>query len=219
MLRSDGPAGAVRTVAGSGECEIEVRRSRFRCALARVSGEAEAQEFVRRVRKRHWNATHNAYAYIVGEGGQAQKSNDDGEPGGTAGVPMLEVLRRRGLTDTVAVVTRWFGGEKLGAGGLVRAYGSAVSRALDEVGVVELRPVAVMTVTAAHTLAGRLGSDLRGAGHVVRAERYGADGVVFEVGVPEAGVERFRAWLAETTGGAVGASPSGRAFTEVRVEG
>lgn len=208
----------IRTVAGGGEHETEVKRSRFRCALARVPDEAAAQEFVRGVRKRHWNATHNCYAYVVGGGsGQAQKSNDDGEPAGTAGVPMLEVLRRRGLTDTVAVVTRWFGGEKLGAGGLIRAYGSAVAEALDAVGVVEHRPVALVAVTADHVSAGRLENDLRAAGHVVRDVRYSAEGVEFEVGVPEEDAGAFLAWVAEATAGAARASVGGRDFVEVRV--
>lgn len=207
----------IRTVAGDGEHETEVRRSRFLCALARVPDEPAAQEFVRRVRKRHWNATHNCYAYVVGEHGQAQKSNDDGEPAGTAGVPMLEVLRRRGLTGTAAVVTRWFGGEKLGAGGLIRAYGSAVAEALDVVGITEHRPVALVAVSADHVLAGRLDNELRAAGHSVRDVRYAAEGVEFEVGVPEEETGPFLAWLAEATAGAARASVGGRVYREVRV--
>jgi uncharacterized YigZ family protein len=210
-----GPA-PVRTVAGEGVFETEVKRSRFVCALARAGSEAAAQEFLRTVRRRHWNATHNCHAYVVGEGGRSQKSSDDGEPAGTAGVPMLEVLRRRGLTDTVAVVTRYYGGIQLGAGGLIRAYGSAVARALDEVGVVERRPVARVAVVADYVLAGRLENQLRTAGHAVRDVRC-AEAVEIEVGVPEAEVAGFLSWLAEATGGAARARVAGRTFVDVRV--
>ncbi|GGO92579.1 YigZ family protein [Wenjunlia tyrosinilytica] len=210
-----GSAGSVEAVARAGEHEIEIKKSRFICALSRAAGEAEAQEFVRQVRKRHWSATHNCYAYVVGEDGRTHKSNDDGEPGGTAGVPMLEVLLRRGLVDTVAVVTRYYGGVKLGAGGLIRAYGSAVSEALDAVGVVERRPVALVTAVADHTTAGRLENDLRAAGYAVRDVRYGA-AVEFEVGVPEPEVAAFLAWLAEATAGGVRATVGGRVMVEVR---
>jgi uncharacterized YigZ family protein len=214
MPQRDGSAGVVRAVAREGEHEIEIRKSRFICSLFRASDETEAQAFLRQVRKRHWSASHNTYAYVVGEGGRSQKSSDDGEPGGTAGVPMLEVLRRRGLTDTLAVVTRYFGGVRLGAGGLIRAYGSAVSEALDAVGVVELRPVALLEVVADHGIAGRLENDLRAAGHTVRGVRYERR-VTIEVGVEESRVGAFTAWLAEATAGAAAAAKVGAVFVEV----
>ncbi|MEZ0095591.1 YigZ family protein [Streptacidiphilus sp. EB129] len=182
--------------------EIEVRKSRFLCSLARVQDEAEAQAFVAALRKRYWDARHHCTAFVVGDEPRRERSNDDGEPAGTAGAPMLEVLRGRGLTDTVAVVTRYFGGVLLGAGGLVRAYGGAVSAALDQAVLVERRLVAVLEVTAEHTRAGRLENDLRVAGHVVRDVHYTASGVRFDVGVPEAEVEAFHAWLAAATAGA-----------------
>ena len=138
----------MRTIRQGGSAELEVRRSRFVCTLARVADEAEATAFIAGHRRAHRDATHNCTAYVVGERGEVTKSGDDGEPAGTAGIPMLEVLVRRGLTGTAAVVTRHFGGVKLGAGGLARAYGQAVAGALDAVGVVELRPVVTVTVPA-----------------------------------------------------------------------
>ncbi|MEU9131214.1 YigZ family protein [Kitasatospora sp. NPDC048540] len=197
--------------------ETEVKKSRFICHLARVGDEDEAQAFVAAVRKEYWDARHNCTAFVVGDVQRRERSSDDGEPGGTAGVPMLEVLRRRGITDTVAVVTRYFGGIKLGAGGLVRAYGSSVSLALDEAGLLERRPVALLAVTAGHTRAGRLENELRAAGHEVRGLVYTADGVRIEVGVPEAEVTGFHAWLAENTGGTAHAEAAGRSFVEVPV--
>lgn len=115
--------------------ENVIERSRFICTLKKVGSEAEAQEFIRAVKKEFWDATHNCSAYIVDD--MAQRSSDDGEPAGTAGLPMLEVLRKNGLTGTAAVVTRYFGGIKLGAGGLVRAYTGSVADAVRECGIAE----------------------------------------------------------------------------------
>jgi len=127
------------TVAGTGVHEIEIRRSRFLCALAPVTSEEAAREVIAARKKADPAARHHCHAFVLGADGRTQRSSDDGEPAGTAGTPMLEVLRRRELTDTVAVVTRYFGGVLLGAGGLIRAYGQAVSEAVDVVGVREYR--------------------------------------------------------------------------------
>ncbi|GAA1260349.1 YigZ family protein [Kitasatospora nipponensis] len=203
------------TVRADGSHEIEVKRSRFICHLARVGDEEAAQEFIAGIRKRYWEARHNCTAFVVGADQRRERSNDDGEPAGTAGVPMLEVLRRRGVTDTAAVVTRYFGGVLLGAGGLVRAYGGVVSAALDTVGLVERRPVALVTVAADHTRAGRLENDLRAAGHAVRELHYEAAGVRIEVGVPEPELATFHHWLAEASGGSAVAVPVGHTYLEV----
>ena len=112
-----------------------IEKSRFICSLKKVHSEAEAQEFIKAVKKEFWDATHNCSAYIVDD--MAQRSSDDGEPSGTAGIPMLEVLRKNGLTETAAVVTRYFGGIKLGAGGLVRAYSGSVAGAVKEAGLAQ----------------------------------------------------------------------------------
>ncbi|MFG2825521.1 YigZ family protein [Kitasatospora sp. NPDC048365] len=197
--------------------ELEIKKSRFICHLSRVADEEQAQAFIAGIRKQYWDARHNCTAFVIGDDQRRERSSDDGEPSGTAGVPMLEVLRRRGVTDTVAVVTRYFGGIKLGAGGLVRAYGSAVSEALDGVGLLERRPVSLLAVAVDHTRAGRLENDLRAAGFAVNALAYEPDGVRIEVGVPEPEVTGFRTWLAEATGGAAQAVAAGRTFVEVPV--
>jgi uncharacterized YigZ family protein len=203
------------TIKRPGRREIEVKKSRFICSLARVADEEEAQAFIAAVRKEFWNARHNCTAFVVGDEQRRERSSDDGEPAGTAGVPMLEVLRRRGLTGTAAVVSRYFGGVLLGAGGLVRAYGTVVSEALDEVGTVERRPVALLAVTADHTRAGRLENDLRVAGYSPQGVVYGSGGVRFEVGIPETDTAAFGTWLAEVTGGAAAAERIGRSHVEV----
>lgn len=115
--------------------EIVIEKSRFICSLKKVKSEEEAQEFIKAVKKEFWDATHNCSAYLVDD--LAQRSSDDGEPSGTAGIPMLEVLRKNNLTGTAAVVTRYFGGIKLGAGGLVRAYSGSVTGAVKECGLAE----------------------------------------------------------------------------------
>ena len=115
--------------------EIVIEKSRFICTLKKVHSEAEAQEFIKTIKKEFWDATHNCSAYIVDE--MAQRSSDDGEPSGTAGLPMLEVLRKNKLTNTAAVVTRQFGGIKLGAGGLVRAYTNSVAEAVKATGIAQ----------------------------------------------------------------------------------
>jgi uncharacterized YigZ family protein len=128
---------ALYTVARDYEHEIVIEKSKFICTLKKVASEEEAQDFIKMMKKKYWNATHNCSAYIIGTKGLAERSNDDGEPSGTAGLPMLEVLRKNELHNVVAVVTRYFGGIKLGAGGLVRAYTNSVVEALNEAGIAE----------------------------------------------------------------------------------
>lgn len=188
------------TVAGEGEHTTEASRSRFVCALAPAGTEAEAREFLGRVRRRHPDASHHCHAYVLGADAAVRKSSDDGEPGGTAGVPMLRMLLRRGAYDTVAVVSRYFGGTKLGAGGLIRAYAGAVGEALDVVGTVTRERLLLATVTVDHARAGRLENELRATGRTVHAVTYGA-AVTLTVGLPASESGVFRTWLADATAG------------------
>lgn len=189
-----------RTVARAGVHETEVNRSRFICALAPAATEQDAQDFVARVRREHPAATHNCFAYVIGADASVQKASDDGEPGGTAGVPMLQMLTRREMRYVVAVVTRYYGGVKLGAGGLIRAYGGAVGEALDTIGTLTRQRFRIATVTVGHQRAGRLENELRATGRTVREVRY-AEAVSIEIGLPDADVEEFRRWLADATAG------------------
>ncbi|MFJ5683519.1 YigZ family protein [Streptomyces sp. NPDC093099] len=200
-----------RTVARAGVHETEINRSRFICALAPVATEEEAQEFIARVRKEHPTATHNCFAYVIGADASVQKASDDGEPGGTAGAPMLQMLIRREVRYTAAVVTRYYGGVKLGAGGLIRAYGGVVGEALDAVGTLTRQRFRLATVTVDHQRAGRLENDLRATGRVVRDVRY-AEAVTIEIGLPDSEVPAFRAWLADTTAGTAELELGGEAF-------
>ena len=135
-----------KTIANDGIVEEEIKKSRFICHLKRISSEEEGREFIAQIKKEHHKANHSCSAMIVGDDGQIKRSSDDGEPSGTAGVPMLTVLEKQGLTNVVAVVTRYFGGIKLGAGGLIRAYSGSVAHAIEEIGRVEVKELTGLTV-------------------------------------------------------------------------
>ncbi len=145
-----------RTIKENGQAEIEIKKSRFICSFKRIETEDEAKEFIQSLKKEHWKANHNCSAFVLGAKNEILRSSDDGEPSGTAGVPMLEVLKKNELINVVAVVTRYFGGTKLGAGGLIRAYSGAVSHALTEIGIVEGRRQKEIFVEIAYPLLGKL---------------------------------------------------------------
>ena len=128
-----------RTIKEDGQVQEEIKKSRFICHIKRVTTENEARNFIQTVKKEHYKATHNCSAFILGERSEMKRSSDDGEPSGTAGVPMLGVLENHQLTNVCAVVTRYFGGIKLGAGGLIRAYSSNVALAIKEIGIVHIK--------------------------------------------------------------------------------
>jgi uncharacterized YigZ family protein len=204
------------TVARTGEAEIEGKRSRFRCHVERVGSEDAARAVVERIRKQHWDARHHCSAFVLGPDAAVQRSNDDGEPSGTAGAPMLEVLRGREVSDVVAVVTRWFGGVLLGAGGLVRAYGDAVRVTLDEVGVRRRVLMQRYDVVAGHAEAGRLESELRARGVTVLGVDY-ATAATLHVAVPAGGADEaagFAGVVAELTGGACTPSGAGTSWVD-----
>ncbi|WP_405620493.1 YigZ family protein [Streptomyces sp. NBC_01508] len=200
-----------RTVARQGIHETEVNRSRFLCALAPAATEEEARDFVADVRREHPTATHNCFAYVIGADASVQKASDDGEPGGTAGPPMLI---RRDVRYVVAVVTRYYGGIKLGAGGLIRAYGGAVGEALDALGTVTRQRHRLATIIVDHQRAGKLENELRATGRTVRDVTY-AEIVTIGIGLPDADVDAFRAWLADTTAGTAVLALGGEAYGDI----
>lgn len=206
----------MRTIRQSGVHELEIRRSRFICALARVTTEEQAKEFIAGRRKALHDARHHCTAYVLGDYSDITRSNDDGEPSGTAGLPMLEVLTRRELTETVAVVSRYFGGIKLGAGGLVRAYGQVVAETIDLVGMVERRPVVTVTVLADHAQAGRLSRDLHASPYTLVASRYGREAEI-DVVVPEEELAAFESWLAGAAGGRARTRRGAEGFVDVPI--
>lgn len=189
-----------KTVKGFGEREIVLSKSRFIAYVNRAESEEEAIEFINSIKKKHPNATHNCSCYMIGEHDQIQKANDDGEPNGTAGVPMLEVLKKQGLKDTVVVVTRYFGGIKLGGGGLIRAYGKATTEGIDAAQVVERKLHHVMKISIDYTWLGKLENEIRNSHYHLSDIQY-ADAVHLFVDVLQKDVETFTNWIIELTNG------------------
>ncbi|WP_059171920.1 YigZ family protein [Bacillus sp. FJAT-27445] len=202
-----------RTVKQTGTNEIIIEKSRFIAHSARAQSEAEAQEFIAEIKRIHRDATHNCSAYLIGENDQIQKANDDGEPSGTAGVPILEVLKKRKLKDTVIVVTRYFGGIKLGAGGLIRAYGKAASEGLNAAGIVERILTQSMKVSVNYTWIGKLENELRNAPYVLNGVDY-AEKAIFDVFVKENEADVFTAWVTELTNGQASITKGGMTYLE-----
>ena len=161
------------TVDGVTENTVEIKRSKFMATLSHVESGEDAEAFVRAVRKRYPDATHNCYAYIADELGNETRFSDDGEPGGTAGQPMLEVLKKRGVVKAAVVVTRYFGGIKLGAGGLVAAYTDSVTEVLDAAGIRRMTECAEVTVECDYSDHSAIESALTRAGALRGEAVYG----------------------------------------------
>lgn len=193
---------AYRTVEMSSERELVVKRSRFIGRAFPVSGEEQALFLLEKIRKQHWDATHNCFAYSIGEKGTCARYSDDGEPSGTAGQPILEAIRSRGLTDVLVVVTRYFGGTLLGTGGLVRAYGASASEALEAAGPVDMTDCVVYSAEVPYHLWGKVGAYAETAGATAGAVEYGA-AVQVEWIVPAEESGRFLKGLRELTSDAV----------------
>lgn len=202
------------TLARDATAEIEVKRSRFRCDVVRVSSETDARAVVEAARRDHWDARHHCSAFALGPAREVERSSDDGEPSGTAGAPMLEVLRGAEVSDVVAVVTRWFGGTLLGAGGLVRAYSDAVRAGLAAAGTRERALLRELTLAVDHADAGRFESDLRGRGFVVLDASYGV-GVTLLLGVPPDDESRLHAAVAVLTSGTNEATLTGERWVDI----
>ncbi|MCB6200924.1 YigZ family protein [Extibacter muris] len=189
-----------RTVYEGGEGEIVEKKSRFIAAVKPVSAEDDALAFIESVKKKHWNATHNCFAYVIGERSELARCSDDGEPNGTAGKPMLDVLQGEELRNTAVVVTRYFGGTLLGTGGLVRAYSQAVKAGLaSSVIITKIRGVKLRIGTD-YTGLGKIQYILGQKGLKILDSVY-TDSVKLEVLVPEDAVVTVRSDITEGTNG------------------
>lgn len=189
-----------KTIGELTECEIIIQKSRFIGYAKRAETEKEALEFIESLKAKHRSANHNCSAYLIGEHDSIQKANDDGEPSGTAGFPMLEVLKKQGLKDTVVVVTRYFGGIKLGGGGLIRAYGKATTEAIAASGVVERRLHFLMKVTIDYNWLGKMENEVRNSDYPLKDIQY-TDGVALLIYVPRDKKDDFTGWINEMTNG------------------
>ena len=206
-----------RTVGQMGEAEIIIEKSRFIGYAAPAVTEEEALEFIQTIKRKHRDATHNVPAYVIGENNAVQRFSDDGEPSGTAGVPMLEVLKKEELRDTVLVVTRYFGGIKLGTGGLVRAYTKAAKMALEAAGIVTRVLHQAVQVSVDYTLLGLLQNQLRIGNYGIKDIFY-TDVVTILVWVPAPESKDFCAACIEWTNGRCTLQLKELAYLEKSVE-
>ena len=186
--------------ASEGASEYIEKRSVFLGRVCRVESEDEAKDFIASVKKEHRDARHNCWCYIIRGG--TERYSDDGEPQGTAGLPMLEILRREGITNAVCVVTRYFGGILLGTGGLFRAYGKAAKDALDAAGREEIVPRAVFSVPCPYPIFDKMKLGISELSGIVENAEYG-EFVKLTVSVPEEGADGFAERIYDLSSGTV----------------
>lgn len=160
------------TVKGLGEAEIVEKKSRFIAHVKPIYSEQEAVSYIDEIKKQYWDARHNCSAFQIGQKNQIQRYNDDGEPGGTAGMPMLDVLRGRDIKDTIVVVTRYFGGTLLGTGGLVRAYSQSAKEGIRAAGLIERVLHDEVHITVYYTLAGKIQYEALNSGCIIKDTLY-----------------------------------------------
>lgn len=182
----------------SAETEIVIKKSRFLSFIKRTESEDEAKAFIADIKKQHKAATHNCSAYIIGKSALIQKADDDGEPQGTAGVPILEVLKKEELYNVAVVVTRYFGGIKLGAGGLIRAYSQGASSAVQDAGKAVEVPVVPLSVTLDYTFTSKFEHFLGTTDAAIVSQDY-TDKVSYIIHVKEKGVDDIVNTLREIT--------------------
>lgn len=204
------------TVGQTSNAELIIQKSRFIGHAARAETEQQAIEFIDSIKQLHKTATHNCSAYLIGEHDSIQKANDDGEPSGTAGFPMLEVLKKQKLKDTVVVVTRYYGGIKLGSGGLIRAYGKAVSEALSAASIVERKLHHLMKTSIDYTWLGKLENEIRQSTFPLDHLEY-TESVNLYIFVPVVEEIFFRNWINELTNGQAHVSIKDSQFLEFTV--
>lgn len=199
---------------GFGEDEFIEKKSRFIGRVWPVETEEEALSKIQQMKKQHYDATHNCWAYIIHGG--AVRFSDDGEPGGTAGMPMLQVLQREGLHNIVCVVTRYFGGILLGAGGLVRAYTKGAKIAVDAAGKSIKRVWTVLYVPCPYSFYERVKLEIDAFGGILRSTEFGAE-VDMEILFPEANAQPFLSRLTDLTSGTVEGMEVGQEYRAMPV--
>ena len=191
---------SIITIKQAHSIENVISKSRFIAYIKPVSTENEAKAFIDEIKIKHKDATHNCSAYTVGPEMNIQKANDDGEPSGTAGIPMLEILKKLEIHNVCVVVTRYFGGIKLGAGGLIRAYSGAVRDAIYDIGRVELREAIPVTVTLDYDQTGKFEYELASTTFLLREQFY-TDKVSYQIDVVKNEYDAFIDFLNRITSG------------------
>ena len=206
-----------KTIKEDGQVQEEIKKSRFICHAKRVYSEEEARTFITSIKKEHYKATHNCSAFIIGERSEIKRTSDDGEPSGTAGVPMLGVLENHDLTNVCVVVTRYFGGIKLGAGGLIRAYAGSVALAVKEIGIVEIKEQAGIQIQMSYAQYQEYGNFLK-EHHLMELETNFTDQVETTIFVDKEDKENTKASLIEFYNGKVTLIDQGSREVEVPVQ-
>ena len=201
--------------AGAGEAEYIEKRSRFLGHVRPVESEEEARAFIAEMKKTYYDARHNCWCYLLKDG--PERYSDDGEPQGTAGIPMLEVFRREGVTNLVCVVTRYFGGVLLGAGGLFRAYTKSAKDALDAAGLAAVRRWVVLEFACSYAAIERMKQEIAAFGGALDAMDYGT-AVSVRALLPEEKSEVFCARIFDLSGGATRPRAAGESFRAVPVK-
>ena len=201
--------------AGAGEAEFVEKRSSFLGHVRYVETEDEAKAFVTEMKKKFYDALHNCWCYIIKDG--AVRYSDDGEPQGTAGIPMLEVLKREGVTNAVCVVTRYFGGVLLGTGGLLRAYTKSAKDALDAAGICVVRRWVKAEIACSYAILERLKTECTAIGGVVADIEYSAD-VCLKLLLPEDKADAFSQRTADVTAGTSALKITGEEFKPVKIK-
>lgn len=212
--QNGGVSAEYETIAKAVETEIEISRSRFITRLERVPDETAAREVIAAVRAQHPRARHHCSAFVIGADGRIQRSNDDGEPSGTAGAPMLDALTSAGLSDVVAVVTRYFGGVLLGAGGLTRAYRSAVAGAVLEATRLRRGLRREVTVRSSYEVAAQIEAEARRRGYGIGRAEY-SDEVAQTFEIAEDQVAGLTALAAELSAGNAGIEAGGIGYVDL----
>lgn len=197
--------------------ELEIKKSIFLATLILVKNEEEAQEAIAKMKKEKRDATHNCSAYRIGTERIYEKSSDDGEPQGTAGHPMLHVLQMNELTNTLAIVTRWFGGIKLGAGGLTRAYTQSLADAVKEADLVRYTPHEKYTVSFPYTTAGAFENHIKGTDIIVKDRQFSDKVTVTFLTLPDK-AETHTRWLTDATGGKAEIQNDGEEYVMMELE-
>ena len=202
-----------RTIAGEASDAFTERRSRFIGYAKPVQTQQQAVDFIEEIKSKHWDATHNVYAYCLREG-QIRRYSDDGEPQGTAGIPALDVLLKEGLTDCVVVCTRYFGGVLLGAGGLVRAYSHTAKIAVEAAGMITMSLCAEGEVSCDYTLYGKLQPLLCREGAVITDTAF-ADSVTLRFRIPAERFDTLNAAVVDASFGRCSCEKTGEAFAQI----
>lgn len=180
--------------------EFVEKKSTFITHLVRVTSEEEAREFIQKMKKKHYDATHVCSCYVVGDNNEITRANDDGEPSGTAGAPMLDVLVKNEIKNVCATVIRYFGGTKLGTGGLVRAYGGGVINALKNATLVERKDALKIRLELDYSLNGKIEYEIEKTNFIVNNLEY-TDKIIYTIYVMEEDYDSFQSWIANLTNG------------------